>query len=203
MKEIGERLVVKQNRALHREVGRVDLQIEPCVNDRAIFDSQRIADRRDIGVEIGVIDILECRCDDAWRRCGHESFAPGRQIFHEPRRIATHRLRAHIGDGADRLRRRDETHGILRRAAQDDLEKIGMRKNVDEFARLRLPAEACHPPAHGGEEPRAALLAVIDDIETAFRLAANALGHCRIDLRLQRRLVNGPSRLLFHEAMRK
>jgi hypothetical protein len=88
-------------------------------------------------------------------------------------------------------------------AALHDFEEIGMRKDIDERARRRLTAEARHAPAHGREEAGAALLAVIDDVEPAFGLAAHALGHRRIDLRLQCRLVNGPPRLLFHESMRK
>ena len=70
--EFGDRLILVGDVALEREVGRIDLQQEPVLDDRLVLDLQRLAERREIVRKRVVMLVAHRHGENAGRRRAHE-----------------------------------------------------------------------------------------------------------------------------------
>ena len=70
--ELAERPVGEERVALHREIGRIDLEHEARARDRLVLGAERGGDGVDVGLERRVVGVLHGRGDDARRRRGPE-----------------------------------------------------------------------------------------------------------------------------------
>ena len=178
LQEFGGGLVLEENRALHREVGRVDLQHE-LARDQLVLLAHLARQREDIGLVAVVVRVQHRRGDDAGRRRRHEGI--GRRRRQVVQRRSKHaalflgRREIVVGDLGDRLRRvrhlaaPGKTLAMLR----------GKGGEVGVVARprpRRFAAEAAHALRHVGLEADARLLAVVDDVHAAGDLLARPRG---------------------------
>ena len=199
-----EGLVLEQARALHREVGAVELEQEPARVDQLVLLLHLPCEGEHVPLVGIVVGVQEGRGDDARGGRGHEALdellGPRRRGSLEqvalPRGLAEVGIRD-LGQGLRRVR-------DLRRRASANLQKRGVVGEVDEVAGrgpATLASEAAHAPRHIRGEPDAGLLAVVADVDTRVELLADD----RVDggggLARELGLVDGLATLLPYEEL--
>ena len=127
LEELREGPIGEEGVALHREIGRVDLQQEPVLDDDAIFVTQRLGDGVQVLVARGVVPVLHRGHDDARGRGGHERLRERRAGDERALRFDFGRVA--VGDVRDGRRRRHEVHLHPCEARHGQFDVVGM---VDE-----------------------------------------------------------------------
>ena len=102
VEELRERPVGEQRVALQGEVGRVDLEQQATVDDRAVLGAQRVGHRPDVLLARGVVPVLHGRRHDPGRGRGHERLRERR--VGDERALGVELGRVAIGHLADRRR---------------------------------------------------------------------------------------------------
>ena len=170
-----ERPVLIGEVPLERQIGAVELQQKPGVDDRLVFLAQGRAEIVEIGLLGRVMLVFHRPGDDAGRGCGHERLdEPGPGVGERGAEIGDlglDRVAAEIAHRADRLWR---AHVADRRARGElllhDPPKHRVAQRVGAGAALPRPAKTAHPVADVQEKALALLLAVVADIDARFGL---------------------------------
>ena len=194
--ECGNRLVFVGDVAFEREIGRIDLQQQPVLDDRFVLDLKRSAERREIVRKRVVMLVAHRRGEDAGRRRAHERLDKDAGIFRQDRiemaAFVVDRAIVEIAHLADRLRQPAERRDLGLAGVLLDPHALEVRIAVDIGARRPLPAaaESRQPRLEIEKEGIALLLAVVADVDAGVvllahdrphRFAAGAIDFGRID----------------------
>ena len=174
----------------HREVGRVDLQVEARVGDRLVLVAQRLAERLEVLLVGAVVVVGEVEGD-----------LPGADRAHERlvgRRVAERALEA-LDVAADRVR-------VLDRHLVDAVgeHEVRHRRRVEQAHRevrvvgdvvgleLRAALEAREAVVDVVAEAGLAQLAVAHDVDAGLALLGHDLGHGAVEALVELGLVGRP-----------
>ena len=185
--EVGEAFVEIDHVAQHREVGAIELQHEAGVDDRRVFAPHHVGEREHVSFLARVVFVFQVARDLPGRGRGHE------ELFRQIIRLgATGRGLRGVDVGLRRrpvlpVDRAGAGRAVLERRGEllEQLRKLGKFLVAGAHGRRALALVAGQPVEHVHGVVGAALLAVIDDVETAFNLLAHHRGHGFAHGRLQ------------------
>src|SRR5437870_883907 len=199
LEEAVERFVLKQPRALHGEIGAVELEQEAARVNQLVFLLHLPREREHVSFVGIVVGVEQGRGDDARGGGGHEALdefpGPGRRGPREQVALLGGLAGVDILDLRNGLRRvRD-----LRGRAPTRLQEGGVIGKVHQVAGQRPPTlspEAAQAPRHVGGESHARLLTIVADIDARVQLLADDRPDGGVDLSPELGLIDRLTALL-------
>ncbi len=181
--KIAERPVLIGQMPLERQIGAIELQQKPGIDDRLVFLLEGGADIVEIGLLGLVMLVLHRAGDDAGRGCGQERLGEMRPGLIECRaEIGAFGLDPAAAEIAHRVDRLGRPH-IADRLAGGELffhdpfeDRIAQR--VGAGAALPRPAKPAHAVADVQEKTLALLFAVVADVDARRGLLADNPAQC-------------------------
>ena len=169
-------LVAVHDVPAHRQVGRVDLELEPGGHDGLVLGAHRLADRPQVVLGRRVVLVGQEEGDDARRRRVHErprDVLPGQRAA-EGREVALEGLAMLVGD-------RPPADGPLVPGARPGLHlTVAKPRERVEVGRRRARGVTELEPAQAMADvrrvPDLAHLAVADDVDPGLDLTGHAIG---------------------------
>ena len=188
--------------AIHREVGRVDLQDQPGLVHRLVLLAHLARDRIEIGVVRIVVRVEHGGRDDAGRGCGHEPLGERAELageLVEAGGLFGDRLEIAILDVGLRLGRGVLALGLLREAAHQISEQLRELLELAAAPALGYAGEARHALRHVGLETDALLFAIVADVDAGGHLLRNHVTDGLVHLGGENLRVVGLAFLLRHQ----
>ena len=205
VEEAVERLVLEEARALHREIGAVELEHEAARDDQLVFLAHLAGEGPDVALVRAVERVEHDGGDDAGRGRRHERLGEPLRAGDaalEQRALRGGLAEIRVGDLGHRLWRVVDPRGARAHAGQAR-HVVRVLGDVARHAPLALAAEAAHPLGRIGREPDARLLAVVADVDAGLELLAHHVAHCGLGLAGQGGGVDGLAAVLADEQVAK
>ena len=126
--EVGERPVGEEGVALEGEVGGVDLEQQPALDDGVVLRAQRLGDGVHVLLHRGVVPVLHGRRHDAGGRRGHERLGEG--SAGDERALGVDLGGVAVRDRRHRRRGGHEVHLPAQVAGHDEVQEVRMVEQV-------------------------------------------------------------------------